>query len=60
MCWYCEQIDKKIDYYRGLAATITDEQSIKSLDILIAALEARKTQLHPTVSEDDANTAPPR
>ena len=60
MCWYCEQIDKDIHRYRGLAAGIADEQSIKSLDILIAALEARKAQLHPAESEEYANTAPPR
>jgi hypothetical protein len=63
MCWYCEQIDKKIEHYRGLSVRVTDERSVKSLDILIAALQARKNQLHPAGSEepeDQATTAPPR
>ena len=60
MCWYCEQIDRKIEDYRGLSARITDAQSLKSLDILIAALQAEKSRLHVQELNEPANTAPPR
>ncbi len=60
MCWKCEQIDKQIDHYHGLFARITDQGSVKSLDILIAQLEAKKTALHATELESAAKTAPPR
>jgi hypothetical protein len=46
MCWKCEQIDKEIGHYQGLSARASDERSVKSLDILIAKLEAEKQTLH--------------
>jgi len=60
MCWYCEQIDKKIEDYRGLSVRVADAQSLKSLDILIAALQAEKSRLHPAELNEPAETAPPR
>jgi hypothetical protein len=60
MCWKCEQIDKEVRHYRGLSAQVTDERSVKSLDILIAKLEAEKKEVH--IAELDAvpKATPPR
>ena len=44
MCWKCQEIDKEIGHYRGLSARTQDEGSVKSLDILIARLEAEKKE----------------
>jgi hypothetical protein len=55
MCWKCEEINKEIGHYQGLSGRTTDEGSIKSLDILIARLEAEKKELHiaePKTSQD--------
>lgn len=60
MCWQCEQIDKEISHYRDLLRRISEQQSVKSLDILIATLEAEKTTLHTLEFWRFANTAPPR
>jgi hypothetical protein len=46
MCWQCGQIDKEIDYYRGLCARAGGEESLRSLKILIDRLEAEKARLH--------------
>ena len=46
MCWKCDEIDKEIGHYQGLSARTQDEGSVKSLDILIARLEAEKKGLH--------------
>ena len=59
MCWKCEQIDKGIRHYQGLSARTTDERSVKSLDILIAKLEAQKKEIH-IAEVEVAKTAPPR
>ena len=47
MCSQCDEIDKKIQHYRVLAGRITDEQSLKGIDFLIAELEKTKKELHP-------------
>lgn len=60
MCWHCEQIDKEITHYRGLLRRITEQQSVKSVDILIATLEAEKRALHTLEFWHFAKTAPPR
>ena len=46
MCSQCDEIDKKIRHYRVLAGRITDEQSVKGIDLLIAELEKMKKELH--------------
>jgi hypothetical protein len=46
MCWRCDEIDKKIKHYRELAALITDQQSLKGIDLLIVKLEATKKEFH--------------
>jgi hypothetical protein len=60
MCWYCDQIDKEISHYRGLLRRISERQSVKSLDILIATLEAEKSALHAVEFTGFAKAAPPR
>lgn len=60
MCWQCQQIDREINHYGGLSVRITERASAKSLDILIANLEAEKRQLHAAESTRSADTAPPR
>jgi hypothetical protein len=57
MCWKCEEIDRTIRHYHDLGCRITDEGSLKSLEILIARLEADKNALHPIGSEPQG---PPR
>jgi hypothetical protein len=60
MCWKCREIDKEIEHYRGLSARVSDERSVKSLDILIAKLEDEKKERHIAELDIDAKTAPPR
>ena len=60
MCWKCEQIDKEISHYQGLSARVTEEGSVKSLDILIAKLKEEKTALHIVEFEPPAKRVPPR
>ena len=60
MCWKCEQIDKEVGHYRSLSARVTDERSVKSLDILITKLEAEKKVVHISELDTVAKTAPPR
>ncbi len=59
MCWKCQEIDKEIGHYQGLAARTSDEGSVKSLDILIAKLEAAKKEVH-IEFDSPSKTAPPR
>jgi hypothetical protein len=59
MCWQCEEIDQTIRHYHGLRSQITDEGSLKGIEILIATLEADKKALHPVGSESD-QVGPPR
>ena len=60
MCWKCEKIDKEIEHYQGLFTRISDERSAKSLDILIAQLEADKRAIHIVEFKLPAKTVPPR
>jgi hypothetical protein len=60
MCWKCEQIDRHIEHYRGLFARTTDEQSGKSLEILIARLEENKRAVHIVEFKPPEKTAPSR
>ena len=60
MCWKCEQIDKEISHYQGLSARVTEEGSVKSLDILIAKLKEEKTALHVVEFNPPAKRVPPR
>lgn len=60
MCWKCEEIDKEIGHYQGLSARTNDGGSVKSLDILIARLEAKKKEVHIAELDTPAKTAPPR
>jgi hypothetical protein len=60
MCWKCVQIDKEMEHYRGLSTRVSDERSVKCLDILIEKLEGEKKELHIADLDKPAKTAPPR
>ena len=47
MCHKCVEIDKKIVRFQDLACQVGDPKTIKTIEILIAELEARKDALHP-------------
>jgi hypothetical protein len=46
MCYLCVEIDRKIADFAELAARGSPETA-RSIDILIAELQARKAALHP-------------
>jgi hypothetical protein len=46
MCHECKEIDGWIAHYRRLAVTTGETESMKSIEILIAELQARKRTLH--------------
>jgi hypothetical protein len=52
MCWRCDEIGKKIEHYRKLATRITDERSLKGVELLIARLNETKEGLHPEGPDD--------
>ena len=60
MCWKCQEIDKEIAHYQDLSAQVTDERSVKSLDILIAKLEAEKNEVHIAELDTIPKATPPR
>jgi hypothetical protein len=47
MCHKCAEIDEQIARFRDLARSVHDPKTLKSIEILIAELEARKDALHP-------------
>ena len=51
MCWKCEEINRQMEHYRRLSAQTSNAQSVKSLDILLARLEADKKASHIAVDE---------
>lgn len=60
MCWQCEVFDREIGHYRTLSARTNDEQTLKSLNILIDKLEAEKARLHVVEFKRPAKTSGPR
>ena len=50
MCDKCEEIDKKIEHYRRISSSITDQFTINGIKELIVRLEAQKAALHPDQS----------
>jgi hypothetical protein len=47
MCDKCEELDKKIEHYRQLAARVRDPLLTEGVDKLIEEMEAQKTAFHP-------------
>ena len=47
MCHKCVEIDKKIDHYHDIARSVLDPPTLRSIDMMIAELEAKKYALHP-------------
>jgi hypothetical protein len=46
MCEKCIEIDEIIARYRRLQKGVPDKQAYEAADTLVAALEARKAELH--------------
>jgi hypothetical protein len=47
MCDKCVELDKKLEQYRRLASSITDQLTIDRLNELIRDTVAEKAKLHP-------------
>jgi hypothetical protein len=46
MCWKCDELDRVIEHYRGLATRITDQGTLTGIATLIEKMEAQKLALH--------------
>jgi hypothetical protein len=46
MCQSCEEIDKKIEHYRRLLRSITDDETVGTINRLIAKLYAERVLRH--------------
>jgi hypothetical protein len=46
MCDKCVELDRKIEHYERIAASITDQLTIDRIEMLIEELRARKAGLH--------------
>jgi hypothetical protein len=51
MCAKCVEIDKRIEHLKMLHSRLLDPQTLRSIEILIEALEAKKVALHPEGNE---------
>ena len=51
MCHQCVEIDKQIAHFKELARSVGNPQTVRSIDILIAKMEAKKDALHPERKE---------
>jgi hypothetical protein len=47
MCDKCAELDDRIEHYRRVAASISDQLTISRIKDLVAKLETQKAELHP-------------
>lgn len=47
MCHQCDKIDLKIAHFKEMVRSVEDPQTVRSIEILIAEMGARKVELHP-------------
>jgi len=47
MCDKCAELDEKVDHYRRISRSITDQLTIDRINEAIAKCEAQKAALHP-------------
>lgn len=47
MCHQCDKIDLKIAHFKEMSHSVEDPQSVRSIELLIAEMGARKDALHP-------------
>jgi hypothetical protein len=47
MCAKCVEIDKRIEHFKKLHERLLEAQTLRSIEILIEELEAKKASLHP-------------
>jgi hypothetical protein len=51
MCDKCVELDGKIEHYRSLSSTITDQPTLDGIKNLIEEMNAQKAALHPEQTE---------
>jgi hypothetical protein len=51
MCDKCVELDGKIEHYRRLSFSMTDQQTIDGIKALIEKMETQKATLHPKKEE---------
>jgi hypothetical protein len=47
MCDRCVELDHKIEHYKRISASITDQLTIDRIKELVEQMKAEKTALHP-------------
>jgi hypothetical protein len=47
VCEKCQELDRKIEHFRMLAARVLDQPTIDGIHDLIKKMEAEKAELHP-------------
>jgi|KBSSwiStaDraftv2_1062776.scaffolds.fasta_scaffold2511531_1 hypothetical protein len=46
MCEKCKELDECIAHYRKVASGVREEQTLKSIEILVSSFEAEKQARH--------------
>jgi hypothetical protein len=47
MCDRCVEVDDKINHYKRIAASITDQTTLDRIKQVVAEMKAEKASLHP-------------
>jgi hypothetical protein len=47
MCDKCKKVDERIEHYRRINSSITDQLTVDRIKELIVGLEAQKADFHP-------------
>jgi hypothetical protein len=47
MCDKCVELDKRIEHYRKISLSISDQVTVEGIKTLIEDLQAQKVALHP-------------
>jgi hypothetical protein len=47
MCDKCDELDKKTEHYRSIAARITDQPMLEGIKELLEQMHGQKLALHP-------------
>ena len=51
MCDKCKELDEKINHYRQISRSLTDQLTIDRINEVVAKYEAQKAALHPEERE---------
>jgi hypothetical protein len=60
MCEKCKELDECIAHYRKVASAVSDEQTLKSISILVRSFEAEKRFRHADETRQTAGPDFPR